>query len=217
MTEKNKPPKTWTHKELCDLAVKWLKRSPSNNGHGCNIAVSEVKADHSGEIPDAIGFKMSCPRSSVLVEVKTSRSDFLADKKKPHRQQEHLGMGTYRYFMCPDGLISPEELPEKWGLLYVNNRGHIKPQTGPASTTKKYKEFKQALEDFKCKVNLENEWLLLVRLFNKVGDIEKLNEMVKGANRQSAYWEKEYREMITKHDEIATKFYKLRNKVEDRP
>jgi hypothetical protein len=25
----------------------------------------------------------------------------------------------YRYYMCPSGLIMPDELPPKWGLLYV--------------------------------------------------------------------------------------------------
>jgi hypothetical protein len=28
-------------------------------------------------------------------------------------------MGLYRYYLCPDGMISLDELPAGWGLLYV--------------------------------------------------------------------------------------------------
>ena len=30
------------------------------------------------------------------------------------------GMGTYRFYMCPPGIIKVEDLPDKWGLLYVH-------------------------------------------------------------------------------------------------
>lgn len=71
----------------------------------------------SSEVPDAIGWTQS-GRLSYLVECKASRGDFLADKKKPHRQPDGKGMGCYRYFMCPPGLIKADELPTRWGLLY---------------------------------------------------------------------------------------------------
>ncbi|WP_152495198.1 adenylosuccinate synthase [Dickeya sp. NCPPB 3274] len=58
-----------------------------------------------------------------------SRSDFLADRKKPHRQ-EGCGVGTYRYFMCPEGLITIDDLPDRWGLLWVNSRGHVTVMAG---------------------------------------------------------------------------------------
>jgi len=31
----------------------------------------------------------------------------------------HLGM--YRYYVCPSGLIKPEEIPDGWGLYWVKN------------------------------------------------------------------------------------------------
>lgn len=30
------------HRNLCDIAVKWLKRPNSSAGHACHVAVSEV-------------------------------------------------------------------------------------------------------------------------------------------------------------------------------
>jgi hypothetical protein len=29
-------------------------------------------------------------------------------------------MGIYRYYMTPPEMVKPEELPDKWGLLWVN-------------------------------------------------------------------------------------------------
>ena len=30
-------------------------------------------------------------------------------------------MGNCRFYLCPEGLIKEEELPDKWGLLYEKN------------------------------------------------------------------------------------------------
>jgi len=71
------------------------------------------------EIPDAIGWKGSGGRS-ILVECKVSRSDFRADAKKVHRHPMiRSAVGQSRYYLVPRGLLAPEEVPEKWGLLEV--------------------------------------------------------------------------------------------------
>ncbi|MFH1604500.1 MAG: hypothetical protein ABIH03_11400 [Pseudomonadota bacterium] len=36
-----------------------------------------------------------------------------------------LGMGSQRYYMVPDGMIQPDEIPGRWGLLYVRKR-HVR-------------------------------------------------------------------------------------------
>ena len=178
--------KQWTHRELCDIAVKWLKRPHSQKGHGCNVAVSEVASGWNGEIPDAIGFRCSgYMDGSVVVEVKVSRSDFLSDKKKPHRKEPEKGMGDWRYFLCPEGIIQPEELPEKWGLLYVTKRGGIKPVSGPVSNMC-HGAFGELLERFKHEKDMEREQWVLVKLFNRIGDEEKLQNELKAARAEVA-------------------------------
>jgi hypothetical protein len=97
-----------THKDLVEIGYRWLLKRG-----GCGVALKELKS-MSAEIPDAIGFSS---HHSHLIECKVSRSDFMKDKKKGHRA---FGMGDYRYFICPTGLISVNELPEKWGLIYVS-------------------------------------------------------------------------------------------------
>jgi hypothetical protein len=103
-----------THKQGVEIAYKWLLK----NGR-VGIAFKElVSVDR--EIPDVIGFDSW---QSILIEVKVSRSDFIKDKKKIHRTK---GMGNWRFFACPKGLIKKEELPEKWGLIYIDEKGRAK-------------------------------------------------------------------------------------------
>ncbi|WP_312328388.1 hypothetical protein [Stenotrophomonas sp.] len=104
-----------THGELVKAAGKWLRGTA-----GCSVVLEELcAATGNGENPDAIGWH--CGRT-MLIECKASRSDFLADRKKPFRADPTRGLGLYRYFMAPKGLLRPEEIPERWGLLEVAGR-----------------------------------------------------------------------------------------------
>lgn len=194
-----------SHADLCAIAVRWLKRPNSQNGHGCCIAMSEVKSGWTGEIPDAIGFRQKgydYGDGSVVVEVKVTRSDFLADRKKPHRIEG--GLGNWRYFMCPEGLIRPEELPEGWGLLWVNKRGHVKPLAGPAhvmASTRHYMERRQALIDHRQASEASGEQFLLVKLLARVGDPEELNQKLREAWREQARLSKRCNGLIDELDE----------------
>lgn len=111
-----------THSELTEIGKKWLKKHAQNILlPNCAIVVSEyVAASESREIPDIIGW---CTWASVLIEVKVSRSDFLADHKKPFRINQDEGMGNFRYYLCPEGLIKEIEVPGGWGLIYFNPTG----------------------------------------------------------------------------------------------
>lgn len=111
-------PLTFTHQQLIPIAYKWILKNGS-----CGVAFKELKA-HTNECADAIGFGSGA--FSVLVEVKISRSDFLADKNKSFRKNPKEGMGTERYYMCPTGLIKLTDLPLGWGLIYVSIDGKAK-------------------------------------------------------------------------------------------
>ena len=107
----NKTPEI-SHKELVKLAGIWLRNYTQTH----TIVITELSTS-SSETPDAIGFDSG--GYSTLIECKASRADFHADKKKHFRQRPEDGMGYYRYYMAPVGLLKPEELPEKWGLIEV--------------------------------------------------------------------------------------------------
>lgn len=96
------------HEALCEKAAKWLKR----NGFG--VVGTNVWATGSRERADCVGFRATC---SVLIEAKASRADFKSDCKKPERH--HGGVGTYRFYVAPEGLISVGELPPRVGITGV--------------------------------------------------------------------------------------------------
>ena len=111
-----------THAELVAIAGKWLVGSRK-----CGAVLTEL-VTLGMETPDAIGFRDG---TSTLIECKTSRSDFLADAKKPFRRNPWMGMGTYRFYLCPAGVITAQDLPEKWGLIWIMENGKPRQQIGP--------------------------------------------------------------------------------------
>lgn len=205
-----------THRTLCDIAVKWLMRPNSGKGHGCQFAVSEVATGWRGEIPDAIGFRTeSSYRGSVVVEVKMSRADFLADFKKPHRNGEIEAIGNWRYYLCPTDLIKPEELPPKWGLLYINSRGHVKHIVSPF-TSDSWKVQSAWLVYNRFDANTNREMYLMTKLLSRLGDVEKFNNMLKEANNRASSMERridrmneQSRKRSFRQMEINSKLWKL--------
>lgn len=190
------------HKELCALAVSWLKRPASRTGPGCLVAVSESANWINGEIPDAIGWRpYSHGRAgSVVVEVKTSRADFLADAKKPHRTDPGRGMGAYRYYLAPEGVIRLDELPLKWGLVEVNGRGHLKVRAGHVllgyrdPDCWRHDEFDHAAEIG-----------TLAMCLNRVGDPQKLQDMLREANNRNTRLQSKLAQLEARNQELFRK------------
>lgn len=127
-----------THDQLVKRAVQWLRsqRHP--------LVFAEMAS--CSEIPDAIGFSRF---HTVVIECKTSRSDFLCDRAKytrlvhpdggwvgckapvaMRRKFEEAGatlevmpsMGTQRWYLCEEGLLSAADVSERHpdhGLLHL--------------------------------------------------------------------------------------------------
>jgi hypothetical protein len=119
---KKRTRKTNLHDDLCYVGGKWLKRHENNRHiYNCSTVAIELSTIER-EKPDIIGWNSS---HSILIEVKTSRNDFFRDRKKEFRIHPEKGVGEYRYYLCNENLINKDELPEKWGLLYVNKKNKI--------------------------------------------------------------------------------------------
>ncbi|UOX39929.1 coil containing protein [Vibrio phage V-YDF132] len=111
-----------------------MLRTGSSKGGCMQVAFTEISSNQFKEIPDVFGFDQY--GESCVVEVKVSRSDFLCDAKKPFRAKPETGMGDFRYYMCPTGIIKPEDLEgTKWGLIYVSPKGICKVVRGKASNS----------------------------------------------------------------------------------
>lgn len=110
--------KRYTHEELVNIGRIWLMK-PVAGRPACTLAITELTTGET-ETPDCLGWSSSI---SVMVECKTSRGDFLSDKKKYFRRIPDMGVGMYRYYLVPAGLVSKAEVPENWGLIEVNEKG----------------------------------------------------------------------------------------------
>lgn len=96
-----------SHSSLVEAAAIWLRRT-------CSIVITELAT--TGEEPDAIGWSGT---HSTLIECKTSRADFEADRAKYFRANDWCGIAQHRYFLSPPGVIPLERLPDRWGLLEI--------------------------------------------------------------------------------------------------
>jgi hypothetical protein len=108
------------HKKLVKLAAKYARSK------GFPVVVTElsVQADGGYVEPDVIAWRSG--GYSMLIECKASRSDFLADQKKPQRRFPGRSMGYRRWYCAPVDMLSRDDLPLGWGLLEVSMRGHIR-------------------------------------------------------------------------------------------
>lgn len=112
-----------THADLVRRAESWLR-----NTAGCALVATELCGFVLRESPDAFGLRVPEARhtpglgtpppdyTSIVVECKTSLSDFYSDRSKGHRK-DGGGAGALRYYMVPKGLIEPARVPDGWGLL----------------------------------------------------------------------------------------------------
>lgn len=127
-----------THDDLVVRAAKWL-----TNIKRCSPVYTEQMT--LSESPDAIGWTW---QGSILVECKTSISDFLADKRKPCRVDGYLGVGRERFYMIAPGLLKTDKFLEIFDSTYEWHRGWgvVAVQTQvrvviPANVQPKYSEF----------------------------------------------------------------------------
>ena len=121
--------RTWTHAELVERAGRWLRYSAHTEVNKafeprvsrCGVVLLEPRGVI--ERPDAIGWYNS-GRCSILIECKATREDFLADKTKRVRMaREESGMGRFRFYMAPAGIIKAVDVCESmWGLLVCVGR-----------------------------------------------------------------------------------------------
>lgn len=108
-----------THADLLLVSVGWLKR------RGCHVVLAERGIR--GQEPDVIGWKNGL---AYVLEVKVSRADFLADKRKPHVGDPNA-LGRARWYFVPEGIVTPADVPVPWGLIEFNGERclqRLKPQ-----------------------------------------------------------------------------------------
>lgn len=104
-----------THDDLVKSGRLWLL-----NSRRCRVVTTEMSTAIA-ETPDVMGWRNV---ESYMIECKVSRSDFVADQKKYHRQGN--GIGQRRWYLTPPSLVTEAELPSGWGLLERRSSKHTR-------------------------------------------------------------------------------------------
>lgn len=121
-----------THAELIEYGRRWLYR------RNCGYVAAE-ECGLALEQPDLLGFRSGF---TIMIEVKISRRDFKRDALKFFRTHPRQGVGNYRYYLCPEGVIKPSDIPSQWGLIHLRGkRLHI--VSGPKTFQKSHYEWWQ--------------------------------------------------------------------------
>jgi len=107
-----------THNDLVDIARRYLCRKHP-------IVLTELGTGN--ENADAIGWSDGY---SVLIECKASLSDYYSDGSKHFRQRPETGMGDYRFYLTPKGLLGDRKVRDGWGLLETDGRCVSKVKAG---------------------------------------------------------------------------------------
>lgn len=85
------------------------------NRHYTNITFKEV---HLSPGLRADVLNISAKDEVVILELKSCKEDFNSDSK----WEKYLDYCDYFYFMCPTGVILLKDVPEKVGLIYINEK-----------------------------------------------------------------------------------------------
>jgi hypothetical protein len=101
----------WTHAALVERSAAWLRSTRKCRHWLTNTAQPDE------EQPDAIGWNVA--GESTVVESKISLDDFRRDKLKTWRFMS-TGMGLWKFYLFPDGLMEPMEFD-----LYRQGRMHL--------------------------------------------------------------------------------------------
>lgn len=121
-----------THRELVARVGRWLRLTRGNT-----VVICE-RVCRVSETPDCLAFRDG--NLSTLVECKASRADFHADVRKPFRTNEAEGVGDFRWYAAPAGILTPEDMPAGWGLIEVRRTRVLVTKVAEFKTSNKANE-----------------------------------------------------------------------------
>ena len=120
------------HKRLKLLGLKFLKKKV------IDIVCIEAKYRNMRSIADVCGINLK--RKEIrIIEVKASRADFIRDKKIFDLDQSYYKHCHYFYIMCPVDILTLEDVPKEYGLLWVDEQDNITVKRNPKKYNDKLK------------------------------------------------------------------------------
>jgi ribosomal protein S27E len=120
------------HKHLKQQGMKWIKTKVTD------IVATEIKYRNMYSIADVGGINLK--RKEVrIIECKASRQDFLRDKKLMDIDKSYYKHCHYFYILSPANIITVNDIPKEYGLLWLNNKDEIELIQKPVKYTGRLK------------------------------------------------------------------------------
>lgn len=139
-----------THNDLVELTAGRVEKM-----FGCGMILKEPKSIRLHFSPDVFAVKKG--GVTFQFEIKVSRSDFLKDQSKAHRQSPEKDVGLFRYYVVPWGLLSAEDPllssnGVNWGLIWAQVTGSMRLHVvkGPNPRKSLHGFSKGAFPDYEC-------------------------------------------------------------------
>ena len=89
------------------------------------IVIPEVSIAYGGERrADALVVGRG-DETAIICESKVSRQDFKLEMEAPEKRQLALDLSSQYFFVAPQGMIRPDEIPEECGLMELDKKGMI--------------------------------------------------------------------------------------------
>lgn len=137
------------HKRLKQVALKYLKEKITD------LVCTEVPFGNAYSVADAVGINFK--REEVrVIECKSTKQDFIRDKKLFGQKTSYFYHAHYAYIMCPTNIIQPEEVPYGYGLLWVDEHDNVTMARKPLKNSARLKTlFKTTMrKTAKCLTNM---------------------------------------------------------------
>jgi hypothetical protein len=124
----------------------------------------------------------------------------------------------YRYYLAPQGLLSPSELPDRWGLIEVTTRGGLKVVQGHVFRGHVRDEHEHWVleEDTWChEHNIQRERSLLARVLYQVGDADKLQAHLKELKNRNSRLIDSNESLKKEKNQLSLDLFLLRHKLDE--
>lgn len=96
---------------------------------------------------------------------------FLRGKKKPERNGDRFGVGVYRFYICPEGLLRLEDIPKNWGLLYSDGKKVVQELRKPVGNMwPAFATGSESWQSMQHEVDVESEKSILFSLCRRLAD-----------------------------------------------
>ena len=209
----------WTEKKAQDVLRKYFLSESTKKYEIKNLYVYGWESDY-----------LIITRSNLAyeIEIKISRSDFKNDFK--HKEDKHLlfeggdklgkfskagGMPNYFYYAVPNELITPEEVPQYAGLIYLQPWGATVVKKAKKLTDDNFDADKMNLVD-KFYYNMLSWQRKYEEVIDSASEIKELKRQLKGVDKTF----NDYEELIGNKDweisELQDRIKELENEIKRR-